>query len=330
MKSRYGLPGRQFALWILLLATVPFSMNAQAQAGKALPKANAVGPAAGGFGIGAKLAIPGTNKSQLAAASDPAFNTDFTMLPSVLTTSLSLYGAGPQMLNLLVFCFDLSTGNILPNCQITAIVPSAEADSGGHLHNTNRPAGSVSPNNGNTGPSGFLPVVYTAPEASGITDLTLTGFVNGLPPTSGILTIGIEVDGLAAATVNGLIVDTQSNMHDNNNGNALPDTISALQATADEFADRLAQSGTPAPNPPLHVTALSLPQGGLFDYQTEWSPPHKLHRTGTDADVSPILTLTPTQRTALVAAFVQGGFRAPVPGERPEDVGTNHWHLKLD
>ena len=90
-------------------------------------------------------------------------NTDFTMFPSVTTSRLSPYGAGPQVLNLVIFCFNPITGAILPNCDLNIQITVANG-SGGHVHNTNRPRGMFNPSSGNTGASGFLPVAYTAPE----------------------------------------------------------------------------------------------------------------------------------------------------------------------
>lgn len=36
----------------------------------------------------------------------------------------------------------------------------------------------------------------------------------------------------------------------------------------------------------LSINDISLPRGGLFDYKNTWKPPHKSHRTGTDADIN--------------------------------------------
>lgn len=131
------------------------------------------------------------------------------------------------------------------------------------------------------------------------------------------------------ANINGFIVDTLSRMHDNNNGYATPRMAVALQNTANIFVDLLAQDGEDVPV--LHITAISLPQGGLFDYQTEWLPPHKAHRLGTEADISPtsIDNLTDAQRDALEKALLKSGLTAPVEGENPADEGANHWHLRL-
>jgi hypothetical protein len=251
------------------------------------------------------------------------------MRPSVFNTTISPYGAGPQTLHLLLACIDLSTGNFIPNATLQ-VVPSAEADSGGHLHNTNRPAGSFSPDHGVSGPSTFpfLRVDYTAPEASGITDMIETCSAFGGPPVTAIFTIGVEIDGLELATgsLGSLFIVTTENLHGNNNGNATPGTISELHAMAGFYVDLLTQTGDSIHQ--LRITALSLPQGGLFDYQTEWSPPHKLHRNGTDADLGLSNLTTTEQRIAANEAFLEAGFRAPVEGERPEDPESDHWHLK--
>lgn len=40
------------------------------------------------------------------------------------------------------------------------------------------------------------------------------------------------------------------------------------------------------PDLELHITDMSLPMGGLFDYQATWEPPHKRHRNGRSVDIS--------------------------------------------
>jgi hypothetical protein len=224
-----------------------------------------------------------SSNTQLLAVNS-AFNTDFTMRPSVFSTTISPYGAGPQNLQLGIGCINLFTGIPIPNAIIESIVPQTEADTGGHLHDTKRPAGSVTPDHGVTGPATFpiLPVAYTAPEASGITDLQVTcSPLSGIPATA-IFTIGVEIDGLEP-TLNApsLIIFTSETMHGNNNGYATPETSGALIEMSISYVDQLTQLGVAANNiPPLRIKALSRPQGGLFDYQTEWNTPHKLHRNG--------------------------------------------------
>lgn len=278
-------------------------------------------------GVGVQLAAPGTPAGFASPTQFSGLNTDFSMFPSVTSSRLSPYGTGPQTLNLVVFCFDLFTGAILPNCDVQ-LNPTAVAGSGGHVHNTNRPKGTFNPDHGNTGASGFLPVAYTSPEASGITSVNLTGSVNGTPLIPGVFTIGVEFDGLQLASGDGLIIDTASQMHDNNNGFASADMISGIQDLPGDFADRLSQSHITTV-PAIEFTALSLPQGGLFDFQNEWRPPHVSHRFGNDGDIA-IRNLTRAQRAALAWAITTNGFTTPVPGERPSDPNATHWHIRLN
>lgn len=77
---------------------------------------------------------------------------DFTMPPSVTTSTI---GAGVETLDLLIFCVNLFTGKIIPNCNVQ-LTHAPEASSGGHNHNSNRPRGTFTPDAGNTGPDGFL------------------------------------------------------------------------------------------------------------------------------------------------------------------------------
>lgn len=56
------------------------------------------------------------------------------------------------------------------------------------------------------------------------------------------------------------------------------DTIKKLKEIAEEYYKR---SGII-----LSINDISLPRGGLFDYEGTWEPPHSSHRTGTDADIN--------------------------------------------
>lgn len=305
MKLRLGGQCRRFLAFLLV---IPLNLVAQS------------------VGVGIQRADAGSPGGLPGPARFSTQNTDFSMFPSVTSSSLSPYGAGPQKLNLVTFCFDFVTGNILPNCDIQ-LFPNAQGGSGGHVHNTARPSGTFNPDHGNTGPSGFLAVTYTSPEASGITNVTEIGFLNGIPISPGLFSIGVEFDGLGLASGDGLLVDTASQMHDNNNGFATPDMIAAIQNLPGDFSDRLAQSHI-TDVPIIEFTALSLPLGGLFDFQTEWHPPHVSHRFGNDGDIA-IRNLTRAQRAALAWTIIRDGLTTPVPGERPSDPNATHWHIRL-
>lgn len=271
---------------------------------------------------------------------------DFTMKPSVISSSLSPYGAGEQKLDLVTYCLLTTFGIIVPDCDIT-IDWFAQSGTGGHVHNTNRPPGKFKTENGETGGSinpgspgkvtdnsgrdGLLRITYSAPEASGTTRLTVRGkaVFFGIPLTFGpdTYTIGIQFGGLAFASGNGLFVNPQSDMHDNNNGNASSGMRDALQSMAANFAQRLTQQGVPADQvPTITINALSLPQGGLFDFSVEWNTPHRAHRFGRHADVR-IRNLTDTQRTVLAKAFRYAGATAPYTPESPRVPKPTHWHI---
>lgn len=269
----------------------------------------------------------------------------FVMPPSVLSSTLSPYGVGPQRLDTSAACVMQPSGVIAPNCDIT-IKWSSRSGSGGHAHNTDRPPGIFSTENGVTGGStdpgpagsitdnsaanGVLGIAYISPEASGVTDLTVTGVavVNGIQVSFGPndFTVGVRYEGLQPVMVPGLQVNTASDMHDNSNGNASIATIDGLGALAEEFAAILFAQNQVAP--PVRITALSLPEGGLFDFRNEWRPPHISHRFGDDADVG-IHELSRAQRRALAIALAAAGFTTPEAAASPNVPTANHWHLRL-
>ena len=285
----------------------------------------------------------GSNDNQATLSAAQA--TTFTMRPSVFTTTLSPYGTEPQYVQSNIRCVLLSSGAIVPNCTIT-FRWNGRYGTGGHNHNTNRPPGIIKTQNGatggstgpgspgvvtdNSGPTGILGYSYTSPEASGITDLTIIGvaIVDGVPVSfgPGRLTFGIQFDGLSLASVAGLEIATASNMHGNNNGYATQATIAALGRMAQKFADELTRQGRPVPL--VRVTALSLPQGGLFDFRDEWRTPHKTHRFGDFADIG-IWELTLPQQKTLAKALVKAKFTTPYRVESPLNPTAPHWHLRL-
>jgi hypothetical protein len=306
----------------------------------------------------ATLAVAGRAAAQQAAiiVQTPSFDavapfsaaqqaTDFVVLPSVLSSTYSVYGTGVQTVPLSLFCVLLPDFIIVPNCDIT-LQWSALAGTGGHVHNTQRPPGKFTTGSGVTGgstspappgsltddsgASGFLDLTYGAPEASGVTSVNATGvaIVNGATVFFGpaTFTIGVLFGGLGAVSATGLAVQTQSNNHDSSNGNGSPALASALADMAAQFTAILQAQRAAVPT--VRVTAISLPQGGLFDFQTQWAPPHRSHRFGNDADVG-IRELTRRQRAALAAAIRLAGLTTPVPSEAPSDPAATHWHLRL-
>jgi hypothetical protein len=62
-----------------------------------------------------------------------------------------------------------------------------------------------------------------------------------------------------------------------------PEHLSQLRKIADKYYQKFQHENI---NRPLSLNDMTLPLGGLFDVKHNWSPPHKSHRDGTDADVN--------------------------------------------
>lgn len=298
---------------------------------------------------GALIVTPKAGSSApFSTESFTAQNTTFSMLPSVVTAFQSPYGVGIQTLDLNVACVLLPYNLIVPDCDIT-IDWLVQSGSGGHEHNTDRPPGSIETENRRTGGSinpsppghvvdnsgsdGLLGITYTSPEASGVTQVTLRGVavLFGVPVRFGpnTFTIGVRFGGLAFASGPGLDVVTQSNMHNGNNGHASTNMHAALLNMTTNFSQRLQEQGTPPSQVPnITINALSLPQGGLFDFAIEWLPPHESHRFGQHADVR-IRNLNQNQQLALAKAIRQVGMTTPYSVESPSNPDATHWHAAV-
>jgi hypothetical protein len=236
--------------------------------------------------------------------------TDFTVRPSVTSSTL---GAGVQTLPLTVFCVNLSTGQILNNCNVN-ITHQPEAFSGGHQHDSSsRPKGSFQPSSGNTGTSG-LPTTYISPEVSGIIDVTLTGTApDGTPLAPTTATIGVQIGGLVALGpgLNYDLIGSNAIHPDNHYG--LPTLNASLVNLANSYAAAF-------PTQRLQYNDMSLANGGLFDVGGAWSKPHASHRFGVDGD----LRLVPVaQRRRVRQLIYASGFTKIIVESTPP-----HWHLR--
>jgi len=259
----------------------------------------------------------------------------FEMRPSVITSKLSPYGVGSQSMLISLACVDNAGGSV-GNCNI-ALDFAVKAGSGGHQHFTNRPQGTVVGGGAcnvlaqhvqcNGLVSGQTTLAYVSDESSG------TVVANGQASagnSSGIfsLVINVGINGLALPTITGITIDTASNNHDDNNGRSSEALADALGTMQSSFLSRLSQSScTPSE---IFINAISLPEGGLFDYESgsEWNVPHVSHRFGRDADIR-VLDLTRCQKRALVLAIKDAHLTTPVRGERPVDRDASHWHIRL-
>lgn len=268
-----------------------------------------------------------------AAASAPAAlspicsSTFFCVQPSVTTSTI---GAGAKKVSIFVACFDLATGSVIPNCTISFTL-KPEPNTGGHAHDDpSRPTGTVSPNPGNSGASGVLEAVYTAPEISGVVAITAQGVTpDGEVLPSATATIGVELSGLVAVAVSGAGFQVlPSALHDLNNLYATPTVKAKLEALPVKFAGTLAKQGIPADQvPTLSYTSISLVAGGLFDINGTWMPPHVSHRFGLDADLR-IKNVPQRFRDELREVILKSGFFFPVKDESPDDPTATHWHVR--
>ena len=181
-----------------------------------------------------------------------------------------------------------------------------------------------------TGPNGTFPVVYIAPEPSGHVHFTLTGTdpnENPIAPRTFSQDVQIAAAPLTdlPASGDGFVMEPGTT-HPQNNF-ALSTVVTALQAIPVKFREELLKRGVSLDEvPTLRYTSLNLPQGGIFDLINNWRPDHVSHRSGRDADLG-LRDIQRRFRDALETAIRNSGFSMPVPGERPEDPGSNHWHL---
>lgn len=268
-----------------------------------------VAPASGQEGAGVAIAVVLDENPPASFAQQALPATDFTVRPSVTSSTL---GAGVQTLPLRVFCVNLFTGEIINNCNVV-ITHTARASSGGHSHtNGTRPKGTFQPASGSTGTAG-LPTTYTSPETSGIIDTQLTGTApDGTPLAPGVFTIGVQIDGLIAlgGGANYQLIGITATHPDSHNGT--PAMNGALVGLADAYAAAF-------PNSVLGINDMSLTAGGLFDYQATWAKPHASHRFGVDAD----LALVPVAQRRRVRQLISAAGLTIIP----EGVET-HWHVR--
>lgn len=182
-------------------------------------------------------------------------------------------------------------GQVVPNVNIKLEV-NVEPNSGGHDadHDPNRPKGELSSSSGqvseentvltgNTGADG-LPFTFKAPAPAG--DHTITGSCIGrtcMP--DGPNMIEVEVEGLIPIPLSQAYELIGSRPRHRNNHFLTTGALFRIAALA-----ALYKATFPDPDDPvLHLNDASLIQGGLFDLNGNWNPPHHEHRRGTVIDI---------------------------------------------
>lgn len=188
--------------------------------------------------------------------------------------------------------------------------------SGGHDHHNNaRPRGVLIPASVNTGRTNKADFRFRSNTIGGEENVTLN--VGGQQLQT---TIRVEVPGfveLQAGANYDLTGDTdQHNSPHNHFGT--PATIAALQNIADEWEQYKADNNHPN-WPRIGYNDISLPMGGLFDIDADWTPSHHEHRLGRNVDFR--LGYTSEQRTVLRQIITRNGASIFDEG--------NHWHLRF-
>lgn len=233
-------------------------------------------------------------------------------------TELSLRPSMPnkeEVNQLTTYCYNTTTGERIPNCNITVKV-KAVPRSGAHNHAAGaRPAGSVSPASGSSGASGLFKFSYTSPEVSGRIEITVIGSKPGYTFSPGVGQFAVEIKGLTivplpSADYN-LVGSTPT--HPSNHF-VVPGFHVKLVALARQYKDQF-------PGSRLNFNDMSLPQGGLFDIKTPWTIPHKEHRIGYNED----LRLVPAAQRAKLELMIKSLGLGILKEE-----ALNHWHLRFD
>lgn len=251
---------------------------------------------------------------------------DFPVVPNLIVNTgssvCSYVASASYNLNLTARCVDATGSDV--SCNV-AITDTADATTGGHFHNSPPvPAGfspdmsGLSVTSGSTGSSG-LPFVYTPHAVSDTVTLTLTGTDtngNSLVPASAKINVGVT--GLSAMPVSPFYSLTgggaQFPAHPNNHF-GLPSMNVALAGIAQDFAAAF-------PGSVLSYNDMSLIEGGVFDLNKDWAPPHCGHRSlgGGTNNIDIALVPTAAMQKKLRAIIIQHGGRVCA-------FESNHWHV---
>lgn len=272
-----------------------------------------------------------TNVSQVRSLQSTSSGGPTFSAAAVVTGEIPALTAHPSNLllnrvvrtNWTVFAYDVATGSVVPNVNVTLGQLRHLANSGGHDHDSAlRPKGALSAYSGNTGPTGMdLSIEYTSPEISGVvySDASCTG-PNGFACYPGsyysFTTKVPNLEQLVAGAAYDLIGSTAT--HSSNHWGT-HSFVSKLQQAAAFY--NLKFVGMPSPK--LAINDLSLESGGLFDVRANWTHPHKEHRIGVVGDLR---SVAPGRRIALQQILVQAGISGPLLIHVPPD--PPHWHVR--
>jgi hypothetical protein len=145
--------------------------------------------------------------------------------------------------------------------------------SGGHAHSASRPVGRLSPSSCTTDARGECEVQYTATAFGGMERIRATSGT-----AEGEVDLDVLIPGLAALGGGNFVLIGATSTHPVNHFGAAG-TLQDLAAIASQYSQMFPSAQ------PLNINDISLERGGLFDIKGNWSPPHKTHREGLDADL---------------------------------------------
>ncbi len=219
-------------------------------------------------------------------------------------------------------------GTPVPN-RTVVISLTAQEGTAGHSHTGGKSAGGAVPAVVETGASGVQRFRYNAPVASG--PVTIRGESNDAQPAEQI--VHVKVPGLvqladgANYDLVGLPRQHEGRFH------GTPALVAALQALADSLASFAATiPSLPADKRPsgdfpvvFGINDMSLPEGGIFDLDGTWAPPHADHRVGIEADVDVRRGSDWDDYANYVTLIWETKLRHHVGDERADH---NHFHLR--
>jgi hypothetical protein len=176
-------------------------------------------------------------------------------------------------------------------------------------------------------------ITYHAPHAAGevVLDAQIRGRADAAAQAS--VRVTTEVTGLRDYTTthpNETLIGQVAN-HETNHW-ATAAAVTRLQNIITAFRDTWAAAAPgrdPDDAPTVRINDISLEHGGVYDFQDNWTNPHRLHRIGNSIDIS---------RTVLVGGvatyLAPGGANAALYdllnaaiGVGPEDAA--HWHVDV-
>lgn len=202
-------------------------------------------------------------------------------------TTLVSVESGKTTENLVARVYDQS-GLMVPNAKVKLDL-TAQANSGGHLHNVNRPKGTLSSGTmtgetitGNTSTNGFV-FTFKAPAPAGDHKITAICTDGKNCKQEGADTVWVGVKDLyqipPVDLLYHLIEPNRDQYHPNNHYLTSP-AITILRALAGDYRQMFPSA------PVLYLNDASLERGGYFDIERKWNTgDHKEHRRGTVIDI---------------------------------------------